>query len=115
MQVDPALAEKLVKQVEFYFSDTNLPTDNFMMKEVRKNKEGWVQISVIASFKKIRNLKAKSNKVVAEALRTSTELVRFMWPYGHRVPSRGLDCKKYNKASIEIEFIRKGTMCQRAD
>ena len=28
-------------QVEFYFSDENLPTDAFLMKEVRKTAEGW--------------------------------------------------------------------------
>jgi hypothetical protein len=28
-------------QVEFYLSDQNLPTDNFLMKIVRKDPEGW--------------------------------------------------------------------------
>lgn len=35
------LVAKIVKQVNFYFSDTNLPTDNFLLKEVRKTPEGW--------------------------------------------------------------------------
>ena len=35
------LVAKIVKQVNFYFSDTNLPTDNFLLKEVRKAPEGW--------------------------------------------------------------------------
>jgi hypothetical protein len=32
--------------VEFYFSDTNLPTDNYLMKFVKKDPEGfgmWIQ------------------------------------------------------------------------
>ena len=33
---DPLLPEKIVAQVEFYFSDVNLPTDKFMMDKVRE-------------------------------------------------------------------------------
>ena len=35
------LQEKLVKQVEFYFSGDNLPTDAFLLKQVSKSPEGW--------------------------------------------------------------------------
>ena len=31
----------IVKQVEFYFSDANLPTDEFMLGKIRGNKAGW--------------------------------------------------------------------------
>lgn len=30
-----------MKQVEFYFSDGNLPTDAFLLKQVSKSPEGW--------------------------------------------------------------------------
>ena len=35
------LQEKLIKQVEFYFSDENLPTDAFLLKQVSRLPEGW--------------------------------------------------------------------------
>ena len=35
------LVAQIVKQVNFYFSDANLPTDAFLLKEVQKNPEGW--------------------------------------------------------------------------
>ena len=35
------LTAQIVKQVNFYFSDANLPTDAFLLKEVHKNPEGW--------------------------------------------------------------------------
>jgi La-related protein 7 len=38
--VTEELKAKIVKQVEFYFSDTNLPTDNYLMKFVKKIVEG---------------------------------------------------------------------------
>ncbi len=42
------LVAKIVKQVNFYFSDTNLPTDNFLLKEVRKTPEGWGNFFTLA-------------------------------------------------------------------
>ncbi len=35
------LAERLAQQVEFYFSDANLPTDAFMLKQLARSPEGW--------------------------------------------------------------------------
>ncbi|PKU79015.1 hypothetical protein MA16_Dca000359 [Dendrobium catenatum] len=34
------LFDKIVRQVEYYFSDENLPNDAFLLKQVRKDKEG---------------------------------------------------------------------------
>ena len=39
--LDADLADKIVRQVNFYFSDANLPSDNFLLKEVRKTPDGW--------------------------------------------------------------------------
>lgn len=39
--VSAELQEKIIKQVEFYFSDENLPTDEFLLKRVKQNKQGW--------------------------------------------------------------------------
>lgn len=35
------LRAEIVRQVEFYFSDANLPTDDFMLKQIRRTAEGW--------------------------------------------------------------------------
>ncbi|CAK9232973.1 unnamed protein product [Sphagnum jensenii] len=72
--VTEELKAKIVKQVEFYFSDTNLPTDHHLMKYVKKDPQGFVPIPVVASFKKIKNL-VKNHGVVAAALRNSLQLV----------------------------------------
>jgi hypothetical protein len=39
--VTEELKAKIVKQVEFYFSDANLPTDNYLMKYVKKDPQGF--------------------------------------------------------------------------
>ncbi|GAB4813744.1 hypothetical protein N2152v2_000790 [Parachlorella kessleri] len=67
------LEAEIVRQVEFYFSDANLPTDDFLIKQVRSNPEGWVPVKVVGSFNKMKKLSRKL-KVVAEALRQSQQL-----------------------------------------
>ena len=37
----PELQEKIIQQIEFYFSDENLPTDEFLLSRVKQNKMGW--------------------------------------------------------------------------
>lgn len=46
----------LCAQAEFYFSDVNLPTDAFLLARVRSSKAGWVPLSVIVRFHKMRKL-----------------------------------------------------------
>lgn len=68
------LRQKVVKQVEFYFSDSNLPTDKYLMKFVKKDPEGFVPIPVVASFRKVKSI-VSNHSLVAVALRTSSQLV----------------------------------------
>ncbi|KAG0487335.1 hypothetical protein HPP92_009430 [Vanilla planifolia] len=42
--------------VEYYFSDENLPNDKFLLKQMRKDKEGYVPIAIISSFRKMKSL-----------------------------------------------------------
>ncbi|KAK3124017.1 hypothetical protein QOZ80_8AG0639350 [Eleusine coracana subsp. coracana] len=68
------VARRVVKQVEFYFSDVNLATTEHLMKFITKDPEGYVPMSVVASFRKIREL-VYDRSLLAAALRTSLELV----------------------------------------
>ncbi|RLM93751.1 la-related protein 6A isoform X1 [Panicum miliaceum] len=68
------LRDQIVKQVEYYFSDENLPTDEFLLKYVKKNKKGFVPIETIASFRRMKKL-VQDLSVIAAALRTSPKLV----------------------------------------
>lgn len=75
MTVDEAKAEAL-RQVEFYFHDSNLPYDKFLFTLTRKDPEGWVPIATIASFKRMRAIQEiLGNDGIAEALRNSEELL----------------------------------------
>ncbi|NWH82410.1 LARP6 protein, partial [Piaya cayana] len=53
---DPQLVQRIVAQVEFYFSDENLAKDTFLLKHIQKNKMGFVSIKLLTSFKKVKFL-----------------------------------------------------------
>nr|VDD62595.1 unnamed protein product [Brassica oleracea] len=58
---DEKTAKKLMTQVEFYFSDSNLPRDGFLRKEVSKSKDGLVSLPLVCSFSRMRNLLGLGN------------------------------------------------------
>jgi hypothetical protein len=67
--------EEILKQVEFYFSDANLPRDKYLwtLTQSDPKKEGWVPIQNIASFKRMQRFQPVEN--IATALRSSKELL----------------------------------------
>uniref|UniRef100_T1J2X6 Uncharacterized protein n=1 Tax=Strigamia maritima TaxID=126957 RepID=T1J2X6_STRMM len=71
---DEDLRDRIVKQIEFYFSDVNLTKDAFLLKHVKRNKEGNVSLKLISSFKKVKTL-TKDWRVVAYSLKSSDKLV----------------------------------------
>ncbi|XP_019644772.1 PREDICTED: la-related protein 7-like [Branchiostoma belcheri] len=71
---DKKLQNAVREQMEFYFSDANLHRDRFLKKEMEKEKEGWIDLSVILSFNKMKQL-TSDPKMVVKSLRNS-ELVQ---------------------------------------
>lgn len=67
---DKSLFQKIREQVEFYFSDSNLPTDKFLRTQVANHPEGFVGIDLIASFKRMKNL-TTSVEEVRDAIKDS--------------------------------------------
>ena len=61
------LADDVRAQVEFYFGDANLPKDKFLKKQMAEDptSEGWVELEVVASFKKMKALAADAGAVAA--------------------------------------------------
>jgi len=66
---------KILKQVEFYFSDSNLPRDKFLKGLVDKDPEGWVEIATISSFARMKSL-STDNEVVVNAIKSSPTLLK---------------------------------------
>ncbi|KAK4421930.1 La-related protein 6B [Sesamum alatum] len=65
--------QKIINQVEFYFSDINLATTDQLFRYMCKDPEGYVPLSVVASFKKIKTAISDSTQL-ASILRSSNKL-----------------------------------------
>lgn len=63
---------EILKQVEFYFSDQNLPKDKFLLGLTKEN-EGWVPITTIAMFGRMRRF--SPIEAIVEALKKSEDLL----------------------------------------
>lgn len=55
--------------VNFYFSDSNLPIDKYFFSLTVCNKEGWVPIKTITTFKRMSEFTDLGAPFVAYALR----------------------------------------------
>ncbi|XP_011090202.1 la-related protein 1A isoform X1 [Sesamum indicum] len=52
-----ALKANIIKQIEYYFSDENLQNDHYLISLM--DDQGWVPISVIADFKRVKRMNAE--------------------------------------------------------
>merc|ERR1711944_323317 len=96
---DDELCEKIVVQVEFYFSDANITKDKFLLKHVKRNKEGFVSLKLISSFKRVKHLtkdwrqvafaiKKCSDRLEVNDLETKVRRLEDLPPYDETTPSR---------------------------
>ncbi|XP_013781104.1 la-related protein 6-like [Limulus polyphemus] len=67
------LVNKIIKEVEYYFSNENLLKDSFLLKHIKRNKQGYVSLKLVASFRKVKRL-SKDCEVIAYSLRQSEKL-----------------------------------------
>ncbi|QHN82249.1 La-related protein 6C [Arachis hypogaea] len=79
----PDLQQKIIKQVEYQFSDMSLLANESFQKQVNKDPEGYVPISLIASTKKIKSL-TNNTHLITQALRSSSKVVSLS-PDGKKV------------------------------
>ncbi|WJX10080.1 hypothetical protein P8452_00845 [Trifolium repens] len=83
--LDEETTKKVIRQVEFYFSDSNLPRDDFLNKTVAESQDGMVSLALICSFNRMRKhlnlgdikpdeVKEETVKAVAEVLKNAATL-----------------------------------------
>jgi len=68
-----ATKDTVRKQVEFYFSDSNYPKDKFLRSQAAQNDGGWVSISIIATFTRMKKI-SEDVELIKEAVKESTIL-----------------------------------------
>ena len=79
------LSRAVVKQITFYFGDSNLMMDKYLQKKVAEDAEGWVKLDHIASFKRMQSLVPSSDvAVIGNILKSSdqdtVEVSLIPWP-----------------------------------
>ncbi|GLJ30355.1 hypothetical protein SUGI_0600620 [Cryptomeria japonica] len=86
--LDEQTANKVIRQVEFYFSDSNLPRDKFLKKCIEESEDERVNLALICSFKRMKehlglkedvgpdNVPEESVAAVAEVLRKSASTLQ---------------------------------------
>ncbi|KAF2076468.1 hypothetical protein CYY_002208 [Polysphondylium violaceum] len=72
--VDENLSNKILKQVEYYFSDSNFIRDKFLRAESAKNPDGFISIDTIASFNRMKEL-STDLQLITDILKKSSRLV----------------------------------------
>jgi hypothetical protein len=75
MEVDEGEMKRKAKELlEFYFGDSNLLKDRFLRHKIENSDGGWVPLSVLATFKKLRALTDGDLDSIRESARLSEEL-----------------------------------------
>lgn len=93
------LCVQIVQQVEFYFSDANITKDKFLLKHVKRNKDGFVSLKLVSSFKRVKHLtkdwrqvanavERKSKKLEVNDLKTKVRRLEALPEYDETTPSR---------------------------
>lgn len=65
--------QRILMAVEFYFSDDHVSKDAFMYKHIVRGKEGFVNLKLVASFRKVKNI-TKDWHLVCETIKDSEKL-----------------------------------------
>ncbi|GJM85497.1 hypothetical protein PR202_ga01950 [Eleusine coracana subsp. coracana] len=72
--LDEAKAKSVLRQVEFYFSDSNLPRDKFLRETVEQSDDGLVSLALICSFSRMKSHLGLDAAVKAETMPEETVL-----------------------------------------
>ncbi|XP_056420961.1 la-related protein 7 isoform X2 [Hyla sarda] len=65
------LLADIAKLVDFWFGDVNLHKDRFLREQIEKSRDGYIDISLLASFNKMKKL-TTDPKLIARALKNSS-------------------------------------------
>lgn len=63
------LDKKIIRQVEYYFGDINLPKDKFMKEKVKED-DGWITVECLTTFNRLKQLSTDFEEI-CKALKKS--------------------------------------------
>lgn len=105
-RVKQLLAE-VKKQVEFWFGDVNLHKDRFMKNTIEQSRDGYVDISVLTSFNRMKKL-TTDVKLIARALKNSAIVeVNLQGTHVRRKNPIGESPKDVDNRTVYVELLPK--------
>ena len=69
------LERKIIRQVEYYYGDCNLPIDRYLIELVRKDPNGWVSMDSMLTFPRLANLSCDPDVIMEALCKSETGLV----------------------------------------
>lgn len=68
------LEQKIIRQIEYYFGDINLPRDKFMQEKLKED-EGWINLDVLLTFKRLASLSKDANEITGAIKKSENQLI----------------------------------------
>ncbi|XP_067001190.1 la protein homolog [Anabrus simplex] len=68
------LEKKIIRQIEYYFGDINLPKDKFLREQMKLD-DGWIPLDVMLKFKRLSSLTTDIQVIMAALLKSSEKLM----------------------------------------
>ncbi|XP_037082972.1 la protein homolog [Pollicipes pollicipes] len=68
------LDQKIIRQVEYYFGDYNLPKDKFLQEQIKKD-EGWVSMETMLNFQRLKVLSNDPNVICGALAKSAAKLM----------------------------------------
>lgn len=69
------LEKDIIRQMEYYFGDANLSRDKFLQEQITKD-EGWVEMTVLLTFKRLASLSSDPAVIVAAVEKSDEGLIQ---------------------------------------
>jgi len=117
LEPSPEMCQEITRQAEIIFSDTSLGKDTFLLKHVRRNKEGFVNLKLlISAYKPIKRLtqdwrqiafsiRTCSTKLEINELGTKIRRLDQIPSYHPSIPSKTLVASNFPMSSPTIKDV----------
>jgi len=69
------LERKIIRQVEHYFGDENLPKDKFLQEAIKED-EGWISMSTMLDFKRLADLSKDAKQILGALAKSESGLMQ---------------------------------------
>uniref|UniRef100_A0A6M2DCZ8 Putative rna-binding protein la n=1 Tax=Xenopsylla cheopis TaxID=163159 RepID=A0A6M2DCZ8_XENCH len=68
------LEKNIIRQVEYYFGDNNLPRDKFLQEQIKLD-DGWVSLTVLLTFKRLSSMTTNQEVIIKALLKSTNDLL----------------------------------------